>query len=317
MSLKDEVLTELSNNEYISGKEIAKRHFVSRNGVWKAIKSLREEGYDIEAVTNKGYCLKKMTEKINAAAVKSDCKDRWNVIVMEETDSTNNRAKEMAANGVNEKSVVISDSQTGGRGRIGRPFFSPKNRGLYMSILVRPKLSVDYAPLITSYTATAVSKAIEKLTGKECTQIKWVNDIYINNKKICGILTEAGFDFEGGMLDYAVIGIGINVLGEEFPADIENIATSIEKETGVKLSRNALAAEILNNVYNIENDIHDKSFLEYYRKKSNVLGKSITVYYGNESYDARAVEIDDNAALVVETENGRKTLNSGEVSIKL
>ena len=211
---------------------------------------------------------------------------------------------------------MITEKQKGGKGRLGRPFYSPEGNGLYMSVLCRPEINVDCAPLITSFTAVAVAKAIEKLSGQDV-NIKWVNDVYMNGKKICGILTEAGFDFEGGTVDYAVIGIGINVLGTDFPEELINIATSIEKETGLKISRNDLAAEVLNNLENMSCEIKNKKYLDTYRKKSNVIGKRIKVTYGSQVFYAEALDINENAALIVKTEDGIKTLNSGEVSIKL
>lgn len=317
MSLKEDILADLTENEFVSGEMMAEKYYVSRNSVWKAVKQLRDEGYNIEAITNKGYRLKMITNNISSAAIKKNAQADWKYVILEEVDSTNNYAKELVLNGERKNTVVISESQTGGRGRIGRPFYSPKGNGLYMSILIYPKLNVEYAPLITSFTAVAVAKAIEKLTDGSSLNIKWVNDIYMNGKKICGILTEAGFDFEGGAIDYAVIGIGINVLGVDFPNEISNVATSIEKETGEKLSRNELAAEILNNLKNLQEAIKDKTYLDYYREKSNVIGKNVLVIYGDEKFNAKAILIDDNAALIVETEKGIKTLNSGEVSIKI
>jgi len=317
MSLKEDILVDLTENEFVSGESMAEKYYVSRNSVWKAVKQLRDEGYDIEAVTNKGYKLKTITNNISSAAIKKNTKTDWEFTVLDEVDSTNNYAKELVLGGDRKNTVVISECQTGGRGRVGRPFFSPKGNGLYMSIIIYPKLNVEYATLITSFTAVAVAKAIEKLTGNCSVNIKWVNDIYMNGKKICGILTEAGFDFEGGAIDYAIIGIGINVLGLDFPEEIKNIATSIEKETGEKLSRNELGAEILNNLKDLPEAIKDNSFLSYYREKSNVIGKNILVMCGDKKYNAKAIGIDNNAALIVETEDGIKTLNSGEVSIKI
>ena len=315
MELKDEILSELENNEYISGETLAEKLFVSRNSVWKAVNKLRNEGYEIEAVTNKGYCFKGDINKISAGSIKKNLERPLEFYILDEVDSTNNYARELALKGKSDL-VVISETQNGGKGRLGRKFYSPKGAGLYMSLLCRPKINVELAPLITSYTAVAVALAIDKLSGKE-TQIKWVNDIFMNGKKICGILTEAGFDFEGGTIDYAIIGIGVNALGLEFPDEIKDIASSVEKESGIKISRNELAAEILNNLKDMEEEIKNKKYLDIYRKKSNVIGRKVNVYYGNESYEAEAIEIDDNAALVVKTNEGLKRLNSGEVSIRL
>ena len=316
MALKDDILSELMVNRFISGEELAEKYYVSRNSVWKAVKQLRDEGYEIEAVTNKGYCLKGDINKINAGSIRKKLKSEWSFEILPETDSTNNYAKELAITGKRNKTVVITEKQSGGRGRLGRPFYSPEGNGLYMSVLFRPEINVDSATLITSFTAVAVAEAVEKLSGQDV-NIKWVNDVYMNGKKICGILTEAGFDFEGGTVDYAVIGIGINVLGTDFPDELINIATSIEKETGLKISRNDLAAEVLNNLENMSNGIKDKKYLDIYRKKSNVIGKRIKVTYGSQVFYAEALDINENAALIVKTDNGIKILNSGEVSIKL
>ena len=316
MALKDDILYEISSDKFVSGQEIADRYSVSRNGIWKTVKKLREEGYDIEAVTNKGYRLKGNINKMSETGIRKCLKGEWSIIILEETDSTNTYASSLALKGVRENTVVIAESQSGGRGRFNRRFHSPKGNGLYMSILFNPRIEMANAPLITSFTAVAVSKAIEKLCGKEV-NIKWVNDIYMNGKKICGILTEAGFNFEYGTLDYAVVGIGINVNGDDFPDDIKLIASSVEKECGVSISRNELCAEILNNIIEIEDALKTKKYLDIYRKKSNVIGKKVKVSIGNERFDAYAESIDDNAALVVRTEDGARTLNSGEVSIKL
>ena len=316
MALKDDILSELMVNRFISGEELAEKYYVSRNSVWKAVKQLRDEGYEIEAVTNKGYCLKGDINKINAGSIRKKLKSEWSFEILPETDSTNNYAKELAITGKRNKTVVITEKQSGGKGRLGRPFYSPEGNGLYMSVLFRPEINVDSATLITSFTAVAVAEAVEKLSGQDV-NIKWVNDVYMNGKKICGILTEAGFDFEGGTVDYAVIGIGINVLGTDFPDELINIATSIEKETGLKISRNDLAAEVLNNLENMSNGIKDKKYLDIYRKKSNVIGKRLKVTYGSQVFYAEALDINENAALIVKTDNGIKILNSGEVSIKL
>lgn len=316
MTLKNDILYELSSNDYVSGQVLADKYSVSRNGIWKAIKKLKEEGYDINAVTNKGYRLNGSIDKMSEAGIKESLNCKWNIIILEETLSTNNYASELALNGTKENTVVIAESQSGGRGRFNRNFHSPKGKGLYMSIIFSPYIEMANAPLITSFTAVAVAKAIEKLCQKEV-NIKWVNDIYMNGKKICGILTEAGFNFDCGTLDYAVVGIGINVKSDDFPENIKSIASSIENESGKVISRNELCAEILNNMREIEEELKTKEYLDIYREKSNVIGRNVRVSIGNEIFDAYAESIDDNAALVVKMENVYRTLNSGEVSIKL
>ena len=320
MSLKDDVLSELSETEYVSGEELAEKFGVSRNSVWKAVNQLRQQGNNIEAVTNKGYHL--LTEpdldEIDKDYILNNITGDWKeIITFKKTKSTNEEAKQIALSGEKGNRILIADKQLGGKGRKGRVFFSPDKKGLYMSILLtNPDIKVEDATLITSYTAVATAKAVEKLCGNEV-KIKWVNDLYMNDKKICGILTEAGFDFESGTVDYVIIGIGINTLKSRLPKEIKDIATSIENETGVKIFRNNLVTEIVNGIVNMPEALKTKDFLNTYREKSNVIGRNITVYYGNRVYNAKAVDIDDNAALVVETGDGIETVNSGEVSIRL
>ncbi len=316
MELKDRILAELSEDSFVSGEMLAKKYFVSRNSIWKAVNKLREEGYEIGTVTNKGYRLNGKLNKLSGSIIEKHLKHKLDIVILDEVDSTNSYAKELALSDKRINTAVLAEKQTGGRGRMGRPFFSPDKNGLYMSLLCYPQINAENAPLVTSFVATAAAKAVEKLYGCEV-NIKWVNDIYLNGKKICGILTEAGFDFESGNVDYLVIGIGINVSGTEFPKELESIMTSLEKETGISVSRNLLAAEILNNLSCLDKRVKSREYLFYYREKSNIIGRKIHVICGNVEYDAEAVDIDDNAALIVRADNGFKTLNSGEVSIKI
>ena len=242
----------------------------------------------------------------------------YKIIVLDETDSTNNYLKLLARNGEHAGTVVIADSQTGGRGRYDRHFHSPKQCGIYMSILLKPDFSAEDAILITAAAAVAVSRAVEKLTGEK-PKIKWVNDILKNGKKICGILTEGAINPENGKFLWAVLGIGINAYLPKngFDKEIEDIAGAVfeERKTGL---RNRLAKKILCQFGKLYENIENKTFLEDYRKLSCVINRRISVVKDNELIPATALEIDDNCRLLVEYENGkREFLNSGEISIKL
>lgn len=238
------------------------------------------------------------------------------LILLEETDSTNNDAKRIATEGAKEGTTVIANRQTAGKGRLGRSFFSPEEKGIYMSVVLRPKLALKSSTLITSMAAVAVARAIEKTSGVYA-QIKWVNDVFLNGKKVCGILTEAAMDSENGQLAYAVLGIGVNVGCMEFPQELREVATSVSNEAGKSVPREVLIAEILNELEAFYGTLASGSFLEESRKRSLVIGKEIKVVGAGQSYPARAVAIDESGQLVVETEEGRQALYSGEVSIRL
>ena len=231
-------------------------------------------------------------------------------------DSTNNRAKALAADGAPHGLTVIAEAQTGGKGRLGRSFFSPEGTGIYMTVILRPDCAPEKANLLTSMAAVAAARAVEKVSGADV-KIKWVNDLYLNDKKICGILTEAGLGQEAGRLAYAVVGIGINAGKMEFPPELRDVATSVANETGISPDRNRLIAEVLNELEILFGDLETGAFLAESRRRSNILGRTVTVIRGEERYPARAVDIDGQGRLIVETERGRTCLDSGEVSIRV
>lgn len=316
MTIKQQVLNELinANGKSVSGQTLADKLFCSRNAIWKAIKSLENDGYRIEAITNKGYCLIN-SDIINAEQIKDNLETECNIILLRSVDSTNNYLKILAEKGENENTVVIAKCQTAGKGRMGRKFFSD-NSGVYMSLLLKPKFCAEKSLFITTAAAVAVANAIESVTGNE-TQIKWVNDIFVRNKKVCGILTEASIDFETGGLNYAVLGIGINVKKpkDDFPEEIRKIAGVVSEEN-VDIS--LLIATVLNNFFEIYHNIETSDFMSVYKKKSMIIGKDIFVLRGGEKTPAKALDIDDNAKLLVEYENGERAyLSSGEVSVRL
>lgn len=245
-------------------------------------------------------------------------KNGFQIIKYKELDSTSIRVRELAEEGAPEKTVVVADSQTNGRGRKGRSFFSPEGAGLYMSMLLRPGLAFQDTLSITTMTAVAVAKAIERLVPDgELVDIKWVNDLFIHGKKICGILTETGQKFTDGVPDYVIVGIGINVGGLDFPEELAEIATSLEKEWGFLPSKEELLNLILEEFEKLYVKLPDVTYMEAYRKRSMVIGKNIRVLSGDTSYEARAVGIDDRAGLIIETANGREILQSGEITIRV
>lgn len=319
MTVREKALELLGTGETVEGAKLARELGVSRNAVWKVMNSLRQNGYEIEAVPNRGYRLLSVPDRLSEAEIR-----RWlaaeqvgrTLEIHEQLDSTNNRAKALAAAGAPHGTAVIADSQTGGRGRLGRSFFSPEHSGVYMTVILRPDCAPEQAGLLTSLAAVAAARAVEKVSGADV-KIKWVNDLYLNDKKICGILTEAGLGLEAGRLEYAVVGIGINVNRMAFPPELKEIATSIGNETGTAPDRNRLIAEILNELDALYGDLETGAFLAESRRRSNVIGRTVTVMEGGRQYPARALDIDSQGRLVIETEAGKACLNYGEVSLKL
>ena len=237
----------------------------------------------------------------------------------ESLDSTNNYLKQQAAAGAAEGTVVIANAQTAGRGRMGRSFASAQGMGVYMSLLLRPDCAPDCAQSLTANTAAAVCMAIETVSGIS-PEIKWVNDLYLKGKKICGILCESAVS--DGKLDYAVIGIGLNVITrpEDFPEELHGIAGSIYSQTGVIIERGKLISAILTELDNMYAAwCEDKSaYLAEYKKRCSMLGRTVTVHAPEGDYAAIAKDVLPDFALLVEDVNGNeKTLHSGEISIKL
>lgn len=320
MPLKDKVLAVLEENKgkSVSGSEIARSVGMTRSAVWKAVKTLREEGYTICAVTNKGYCLSEESDFLSEQSIVPNLKTKAlgrKIDVFKTIDSTNNFAKSLAQLGAVHGTTVVSEVQTQGKGRMGRDFYSPMGMGVYMSVIIRPKLSVEHSLLITSCAAVAVAEAVERVAGIDC-KIKWVNDIYAGSKKLCGILTEASVDVEQGGLEYAIVGIGINVQNVTFPKHLADIATSVKMETDKPVSRSVLTAEILNCLEEKLETIRDKSFLEEYRRRSNVINRRIEVTHNDVSEQMDCIGIDEIGRLLVRLDSGEeKALMSGTVRI--
>ena len=319
MTVREKALELLASGGTVEGAKLARELGVSRNAVWKVMNRLRQGGYKIDAVTNRGYRLLSAPDLLCETEI-----SRWlttkeigrKLEIHELLDSTNNRAKALAAESAPHGTVVIADSQTGGRGRRGRSFFSPEHSGIYLTVILRPKCTPEQASLLTSMAAVATARAIEK-TAEADVKIKWVNDLYLNDRKICGILSEAGMNMETGQLDHVAVGIGVNTARMAFPPELQEIATSVGNETGAAPDRNRLAAEILNELEKLYDEQDSAAFLRESRRRSNVIGRDITVIEGDKRYPARAVDIDSRGRLIIETPEGRTRLNYGEVSLKL
>ena len=303
---------------YLSGRVLAWSRGVARNSIFKAVEQLRREGVPVEAVHNRGYRL--MPEAaLSAQRITARLKTERLGRVLEVAallPSTPDVAKLRAAAGAPHGTVIVADHQSAGRGRRGRQFFSPPGCGVYMSVILRDGLSAEKVGLLTSAAAVAVAEAIEGVLPVTV-QIKWVNDLLIDGKKICGILTEGSLHAENGDYEYAVLGIGVNVGTVAFPPELEPVATSLQAAGGAAVDRAALIAAILVRLEQTLATMGDGAFLAESRRRSAVLGKTVTVLQGNDRYPARAVEIDSQGRLVVETAAGRRTLLSGEVSLRL
>ncbi|MBX9136245.1 MULTISPECIES: biotin--[acetyl-CoA-carboxylase] ligase [unclassified Clostridium] len=323
MLIKGKVLKILEENKgrNISGEEIAKTLNISRTSIWKAINSLRNEGYVINAVTNKGYSLATNTDFISKEGISlylnKSCSD-IEIYNYKTISSTNEIAKNLALSGAKHGTVVISEEQTAGKGRLGRSFYSPANTGIYMSIILRPNLTAMDSVLITTSSSVIICESIKKVTGIDC-QIKWINDIYLNNKKVAGILTEASTNFESGTIDYLILGIGINFNQpkDDFPDELKSIASSLFNNNNNNINRNMLCAEIISNILDMIPRIKNYDFISEYKKRSIVLNQEIIYISSGISSKGKVININCDGSLVVEHDDGSiKILNSGEVSIR-
>ena len=325
MSNKDQVLKALqkSKSEYISGEQLSERLGVSRAMVWKCVRALRQEGYQIDAVTNRGYALR---EDFGLGTTLTGCA-KADFFVYDEIDSTNLQAKRLILDGqARHGSVAFAHRQTAGRGRLGRNFHSPKN-GIYLSIVIHPDFDMSRSVLVTVAAAAAVAEAIDQVCGVE-TQVKWVNDIFVEGRKVCGILTEATTDFETGAIDNLIIGIGVNTSVRGFPKELRGVAGAVP--LGGADAKAELVEKIvektLENVEQIGEEMVP-DFMKTYRQKSLLIGKDIMVFKGAYRKDpqselggirAKATGIDDAGGLRVRYEDGkRETLTTGEVSVRL
>ena len=346
MTTKEKVLKMLvdAKGQAVSGEKLAAECGVSRAAVWKAVNALREAGNSIEGTTNGGYILSDddvFTPELFSETFFthypdfSDC----HIECFKEIDSTNTYAKRILAECGNlrdadgnlteagrkyHRAIIIAESQSAGRGRLGRTFVSPQKTGIYISVIYAPKGGITNPARLTACAAVAICRAIKNYNP----QIKWINDIFVCSKKVCGILAEGVANFESGMIESAVIGIGINIKKNKtaFNGELADVAGTLEDASDIKISRTQVASEIAGQVLEIfeedaSSEAAHKAIIKEYKEASFLLGKELTVFplIGDKksSYKATATDIDENAGLIVTLPDGtKKVLNSGEVTLR-
>ena len=320
--MKEEILRLLrSADGYISGQELCNRFGVSRTAVWKAINQLKEAGYEIEAQQNKGYRLMAAPDLMTEAEIKSLMHTEWvakEVLYFDTIDSTNTKAQELAEKGYPSGTLVVADKQESGKGRRGRSWVSPSGTGIFMTLMIKPDINPNNASMLTLVAALAVAKAITSVTGEEAL-IKWPNDIVVNGKKVCGILTEMNAQFD--YINNIVVGVGINVHNESFPEEISQMASSLMIEAGGKrFHRAQIIAETMlyfEQYYDTFLKTQDLSALvrEYDELLVN-RNKSVRVLDPKAPFDGKAMGITPKGELIVDTWESRKLVSSGEVSVR-
>lgn len=329
MKTKEAVLLYLQEHtgEPISGEIMALALNKSRTSIWKAIQSLKKEGYSIESSTNKGYTLSQNNDvlseqQINQELIQQHHPIDWNIQTMESTTSTNDLAKIYANHNSTTPAIFISEEQTAGRGRLGRTFVSPSKTGLYISLCLFPTIALEDLSLITCATAVACIETLEQLTGKSL-NIKWVNDLFYQDKKVGGILTEVISDFESQQVQSLIVGMGINLIDspQSFPEELHSIVGSLfssKKEyDNSSFNRNHFIAQFLEKWTFYYQNLSKRNFIESYKEHSNVISKFVNVFEGNQTYSAYAKDIDENGHLIIEKEdNTLHSLSYGEVSIR-
>ena len=284
------------------------------------MKALREEGYPIDAVQNKGYCLSPETDILSVQGIRKYLK--FPVLSLEffpEVSSTNSLLRDRASAGAPEGTVIIAGAQTAGRGRLARKFYSPPDTGIYMSLLLRPEnLTADNAILLPAMAAVAACETISELSGREA-GIKWVNDVFLDGKKVCGILTEASMGMESHTMEYVVLGVGINAYAppEGFPDDLSGIAGAVFSERRQD-GKNALAAGFLNRFMETYRTDQAGTYVQKYRGLNFAIGKEILVSSAGSERKAAALDVDDRCRLKVRYEDGSEALLSyGEISTRI
>ena len=323
------------NGSPLSGEEAALRLGLSRVSVWKAVQKLRDEGYEIEGGKNKGYILKSSSDVLNAFSIEKNlsafaqsvCKGK--VEVFKTIDSTNTEAKRRLNSSSRAESlhgtVLFAEHQSAGRGRFSRSFYSPKGAGLYFSLIFCPSIparaekKVPESALYTAISATVICRCLKALGFAP--QIKWVNDIYLNGKKICGILSEGIIDMETSSVQAVIIGIGLNVKESNFPPELKTRAGALFSEAEApSLNRNVLASSIISSLIEALYGLHSqKNLMEEYKNLSLLTGKKVRVLpFAGIPYQALVLGISDLGHLIIETDDGKKDeLISGEVSLGL
>ena len=321
----DQVLALLrqAGDQYVSGEKMSEELGVSRAAVWKDIEALRQEGYQIDSVTRRGYRLVSGPNSLTRGEIlpwlrSQESKDR--LIVLDTVDSTNTYAKKLGMEKGLDGTAVVANEQTGGKGRKGRSFLSPKDSGIYLSLLYRPSIPPARALNLTAYVAVAICDGIEAACGVR-PGIKWTNDIVLGGKKLAGILTEMSVEGETGTLQYIVTGIGVNVLQkkEDFPPELQPVATSLAIELGEPVNRGRLAAEMINA---LETMYHTwltggGNYWQKYHDSCLTLGKEVRLIGTKGERTAFAEGLDPDFGLIVRYPDGSvETITAGDVSVR-
>lgn len=320
--MKEEILKMLRETDgYISGQELCNKFGVSRTAIWKVMKQLKEAGYNIEAQQNKGYHIVSAPDVMDAAELKSIWKPKWvgcEILYFDSIDSTNTKAQELAEKGYPSGTLVVADKQIAGKGRRGRNWESPSGCGIFMTLMLKPDINPNNASMLTLVSALAVAKALADITGKDA-KIKWPNDIVIDGRKVCGILTEMSAQFD--YINNIVIGIGINVNNSSFPEEISATASSLRLLNGGKKYRRAeiieKIMEYFEKYYSIFLETEDLSALvnEYDAMLVN-MKRQVKVLDPKEPFEGKAMGITKTGELIVDTWESRKLVSSGEVSVR-
>ena len=322
--LKEDILQLLKagKDTYLSGQRISAQLGVSRAAVWKAVEALRKDGYGIDSRSNCGYRLVRVPDVMTQEAL-SDIGTRQvgrKVLYYDRLDSTNNEIKRLSIDQVENGLAVIADCQTGGRGRRGRSFLSPAGKGLYLSVLMQPHCSVEELSMLTAWSAVALCRAVERACGVR-PGIKWPNDLVLNRKKLCGILTELEWEAESGEFSCVIIGAGINVSQDEadFGPEVAPIAISLAQALGTAPDRTELAAQVIRSLNALYDDFpsQNAAYLDHFRRDCLTVGNPIKVISGAGERIGTATGISDDFGLTVRWEDGStETLTSGEVSVR-
>ncbi len=314
-------ILEHHKGSFVSGERIAGNLGITRAAIWRAIDELRKAGYEIESSTKIGYRLVKRSDQLSAEGIGSLLPPQIILPIHyhETIDSTNREAKRLALEGAPQGTLVVARMQTGGRGRLGRTFYSPPDSGIYMSMILRPEMDSSLALRITGAAAVAVCRAIEQHAEVQAT-IKWVNDIHIGGLKVCGILTEGISGFESGRIESVVVGIGLNytIPTGGFPEDLQQIATAVfTNHIPPGITRNRMVATIAERLLEVLDQLGSSRLTEEYRSRSAVIDKDVQVMQGNETYMAHVIDIADDGSLLVRMHDGtERLLGSGEISLR-
>lgn len=319
--MKAEILKMLRETDgYVSGQELCNKFGVSRTAVWKTINQLKENGYEIEAVQNKGYHLLSAPDIMDQTELESIHATEWagcEIYYFDSIDSTNTKAKELAEEGHPSGTLVVADRQTAGKGRRGRSWESPTGIGIFMTLMLKPEINPNHASMLTLVAAMATTRAIRRVTGVPA-MIKWPNDIVMNGKKVCGILTEMSAQFD--YINHIVIGIGINVHNEDFPEEIAKTASSLYLESGQHIHRASLIEAFLEEFEDVYAEYLKTEDMEGLQKEYDAMlvnrGRQVRVLDPKEPFEGKAMGITKKGELIVDTWESRKLVSSGEVSVR-